>query len=386
MFWRHVATVPRFFFEESLARTADGLKTLMDGSHVLLVIQLRIDLEPGKDNIHPVSSRDFGPDARARMEITGDWAAHEPTLYDDPVLRRIASGFGTVRVVRHRADVTDEEWEHAPVRRLLQQLKIEDRVNIVVPVSANAEVSFCVDRPLGAPHFDDRDREILLNVTDALKPLAMSLVCFHGLLPGQTPLTDEERVLVARLRGRRTEAEIAQALGLELGALEAASKRLYRKLNVANRYDLMHLFVTSDEAVTTAESVVGTNLLDENSRDSDPLVARVRDVIDGSLAKELTIDSVALDLGVSVRALQRGLRKHETSFSALCDERREQMANVLLALPWLSLQEVANRLGFSQVSSFNRAVGRWTGKTPSDLRDELIEARRNQRGFSEFET
>jgi AraC-like DNA-binding protein len=83
---------------------------------------------------------------------------------------------------------------------------------------------------------------------------------------------------------------------------------------------------------------------------------------------------VARKLALSERTLQRRLREADTSFAAILDAVRRQLAQLYLAEPTLGLHEVAFLLGYSEPSAFHRAFRRWTGKTPQtiDYYDLLI--------------
>ena len=74
--------------------------------------------------------------------------------------------------------------------------------------------------------------------------------------------------------------------------------------------------------------------------------------------------SVAHQLGLSERTLQRRLKEENTGFSALLDETRAELARVYLKEPGLNRTEVAYLLGFSDLSAFHRAYKRWTGAAP----------------------
>jgi AraC-like DNA-binding protein len=77
---------------------------------------------------------------------------------------------------------------------------------------------------------------------------------------------------------------------------------------------------------------------------------------------------VARRLGVSARTLQRRLGEQGTSFAAIVDEVRRDLARREVALGKRSFGEIAFLLGFSQASAFDRAFRRWTGSTPSAYR------------------
>ncbi|MFZ5724590.1 MAG: AraC family transcriptional regulator [Pseudomonadota bacterium] len=83
---------------------------------------------------------------------------------------------------------------------------------------------------------------------------------------------------------------------------------------------------------------------------------------------EPEIETVAEDLGMTVRALQARLRKADVTFSDLVDDIRKSLAAVLVADERLTLVNVALLLGFAEQSSFTRAFRRWYGMAPGEYR------------------
>lgn len=100
-----------------------------------------------------------------------------------------------------------------------------------------------------------------------------------------------------------------------------------------------------------------------------PLDARVRRIIDDNLMAGTTDQgTVARVLGMSPRTLQRRLEGLGTSFGRQLEEVRHRRALQLLALPRLSVGEVAFMLGYGNPRAFYRSFRRWTGQTPSEFR------------------
>jgi AraC-like DNA-binding protein len=81
-----------------------------------------------------------------------------------------------------------------------------------------------------------------------------------------------------------------------------------------------------------------------------------------------SLDAVSSHLGMSARTLKRKLAGQGISFSELLDQERRQRAMRLLHASQMSLEEVAERLGYSTLSNFGRAFHRWTGETPAAYR------------------
>lgn len=74
-----------------------------------------------------------------------------------------------------------------------------------------------------------------------------------------------------------------------------------------------------------------------------------------------TIEKVADCMAVNPRTLQRHLAQEGTSFQRLLDDTRQQMVRNYLQVPMISLTQVAQLLGYADVSTFSRAFHRWFG-------------------------
>jgi AraC-like DNA-binding protein len=79
-------------------------------------------------------------------------------------------------------------------------------------------------------------------------------------------------------------------------------------------------------------------------------------------------------LGVGLRTLQRRLAAEGTSFRHLLDAARAQHAIASLLRGGTPLAQLAADIGFSEQSSLCRAVQRWTGRAPLELRQRLAGA------------
>ncbi len=100
------------------------------------------------------------------------------------------------------------------------------------------------------------------------------------------------------------------------------------------------------------------------------LVPRVRSALARKPDDVPSLKSVARSLRLSPRTFRRHLEAEGLTFSALADEERRRRALHLLRSNELSVREVGERLGYSDVANFTRAFRRWTGKTPTAYRNE----------------
>jgi len=81
-----------------------------------------------------------------------------------------------------------------------------------------------------------------------------------------------------------------------------------------------------------------------------------------------TIDEIAARIGRSGRTLRRELDARGTSFRDISDEVVATLAQRLLRDESLSVEAIAERLGYAEASSFLRAFRRITGRTVTSLR------------------
>ncbi|WP_405110301.1 helix-turn-helix domain-containing protein [Paenibacillus sp. FSL K6-1217] len=84
------------------------------------------------------------------------------------------------------------------------------------------------------------------------------------------------------------------------------------------------------------------------------------------------LQTVAKELAMSERTLQRRLTGENSTFKQLLAEVRQEQAREYLADPSLDLKEVAFLIGYEDQNSFFRAFRHWEGDTPSQWRAEHL--------------
>lgn len=80
------------------------------------------------------------------------------------------------------------------------------------------------------------------------------------------------------------------------------------------------------------------------------------------------IETIASQLSMSVRQLQRHLQQQHTTYQHRVQEVRQLLAIQYLQDPYLSVQEIALLLSYSEQSAFQRAFKQWMGITPKQWR------------------
>ena len=98
------------------------------------------------------------------------------------------------------------------------------------------------------------------------------------------------------------------------------------------------------------------------------LIYKVNETFKVLAVKDTNLDSVASNLHISPRTLNRKLKQESVSFRRLFDKYRLELSLTLLNQNDGNITYVAHELGFSDSSAFSRAFKNWTGHSPTELK------------------
>ena len=145
------------------------------------------------------------------------------------------------------------------------------------------------------------------------------------------------------------------------------TSRLYFSRDVL-RYPLVDLGfeLTSDFWVGPANVVTQEEGDDAFLRD---IRAAIRRALPGG---DFTIDTLADELNLSRRTLQRRLSSYGVSFKRMLQDVRQEQARRYLDDPRLAITEIALLLGYSDQASFSNAFKVWSGCAPTEYRQRAI--------------
>ncbi len=101
------------------------------------------------------------------------------------------------------------------------------------------------------------------------------------------------------------------------------------------------------------------------------LARGVREMLARSLAAAPTLDEAARALGLASRTLHRRLRDEGTSYRAIKDDLRRELALARIEKTQQSVARIAAELGYAEPSAFFRAFQGWTGEAPSAHRKRM---------------
>ena len=86
---------------------------------------------------------------------------------------------------------------------------------------------------------------------------------------------------------------------------------------------------------------------------------------------DFPLSSLAASLDMADEDLNSQLKAKGISYQQLLGDTRRELAEEYIFRSDLSVNEIAYMLGFSDCSNFARSFRRWSGKSPSDFREDL---------------
>lgn len=149
---------------------------------------------------------------------------------------------------------------------------------------------------------------------------------------------------------------------------------------IFQRTDLDKLFVSYNAELLNILIPELDRRLEQQSH-SATLTEQIRWVLRRRLtAGRPDIRSVASELAISERSLQRKLTDEGQTFQSLLSDTRHQLALEYLSNPTLAIIEVAYMLGYEDQNSFFRAFRQWEELTPAIWRAQYLPDRAAQAG------
>ncbi|WP_050919416.1 AraC family transcriptional regulator [Vibrio campbellii] len=84
-----------------------------------------------------------------------------------------------------------------------------------------------------------------------------------------------------------------------------------------------------------------------------------------------SIEQLSAELGMSSRTLRRHLKSEESSYQQILDHVRFHLARHYLASTQMSVEEISERIGFSDSANFRCAFRKWSGNSPRQYRQQV---------------
>ena len=132
--------------------------------------------------------------------------------------------------------------------------------------------------------------------------------------------------------------------------------------------NLLELPIRRDEAALATFLDGAPGKITTLYRRDREMVIRVRDLLRAALPDTLSLDDIADRLHLSPRTIHRRLENEGSSFRAIKDALRRDMALARLTKTRDPIARIAADLGYTETSAFYRAFVEWTGMAPMHYR------------------
>ncbi len=98
------------------------------------------------------------------------------------------------------------------------------------------------------------------------------------------------------------------------------------------------------------------------------LIVEIQKKLIAKLGNFPDMEMMAFEFGISPRTFQRRLKEFGTSYQEVLNGLREKLAIEYLETTDLTIEEIAERTGFTEASNFRKAFKKWTNSTPREYR------------------
>jgi AraC-like DNA-binding protein len=155
--------------------------------------------------------------------------------------------------------------------------------------------------------------------------------------------------------------------GAPLDALWFDRALLDQPLNGA--FPFMHEQAGRRLAQKVAQQRIESHQAEGTGHHGQPLIKQIeRAFHDKPRLMGLGLEALAEELGLHARTLQRRLKEVNDNHSAIQGRVRYKLAQQWLRQDMTPIEDISDRLGFSDRRSFTQAFTRWSGVTPSQYR------------------
>lgn len=135
--------------------------------------------------------------------------------------------------------------------------------------------------------------------------------------------------------------------------------------------DLLHKPLPNHDAATLERYLASCHSIMSSLGSPSILSNQVRSMLYQEPGQFPTIEQLAEEFGCSSRTLRRELSKEATSYHDLLAEVRRELAKELLLNTDISVEDIGERLGYSDSANFRRAFKGWMKQTPVQFRQRL---------------
>lgn len=279
-----------------------------------------------------------------------------------PILEKVEPEFGSSFVMRGFSDPNSllrPLWHYHPEIELVYIAEGKGKCHI------GNHLSYFTDGALlligsnlphygFAPQLDDESKEIVIQINDS---------CFGKRFLNMVETSSIHSIFETAQLGISFHGHTKNEIGKHLK--EMLKMTSFEKLLALIK--VFHILSLSKEY--TILNATGASL--QVQGDDHLRIDTVYEYVRNHFAKKITVDQIANEVNMTVPAFCRFFKKTTNkTFVQFLNEYRVAYACNLLSEPSSSIMDISFECGFSNLSNFNRAFKKITGKSPSSFRQE----------------
>lgn len=252
--WDNLGQFPADSTDAALEQLFQGLKVLLKADNVKWVAAVRMfkDATAGSDSMR-------GWRLQAKSDLVPDTEDYEKMIRcmferGDPADSDFHVGHATIGIIermgKFQAHRMRDGWipyeefaatEHYRIH--YTGLGITDRMWLSIPLNADAESVFMLDRTGSSPHFSLQEAKLAATILRGIRSFHRRLFLDRGLLIGDKPLSPVTRRILQKLLTGMSEKEIAASMGQTVSTTHKYVKTVYARFGVNGRAALMTLWL-----------------------------------------------------------------------------------------------------------------------------------------------
>jgi len=254
--WDELDRYPAEETDGALRHLASGLKSLTKAGNIKWIASVRVlrGRQAERDDLKGWrirASYDLVTEPPHYHKTTSWWFRRDNKANDEVFIghatRAMVAGMGLEKFQSHRMRdgwIPYREFSQTEHYRIFYtELGITDRIWLSVPVNADAESTFLVDRHGDSPRFSKDDEMLAGTVLRGIRGFHRRLFLDRGLLIGEHEISPVSRRIVQKLLTGMSEKEIAAAINQTPGTTHKYIKSIYSRFGVNGRAGLMALWL-----------------------------------------------------------------------------------------------------------------------------------------------
>lgn len=133
-------------------------------------------------------------------------------------------------------------------------------------------------------------------------------------------------------------------------------------------------YYAAESLNATSSALTPATETQESAMEEHGFIIKLRNLLLENISNHTSAEDIASQLGMSVRTLRRRLANAGMNFNKVRADVRMQTALRYLTTTNVSIERIADIVGYSDQTTFTRAFREWKGHTPNEIRQQRLQS------------